>query len=81
MRSSHKLGISAAVILGTLTLSGCVYQPPHFDPIPDMHGVDPVKYNEDLAECYKRPWGIYVGNPVARCMKKKGYKFLVDFDL
>lgn len=47
-------------------------------PVADIEGVDQVKYNRDLAACYEeKRWATEMGNPIANCMKAKGYKILV----
>ena len=40
-------------------------------PIVDMQGVDPVKYNQDLADCHTiaSKTAFAFGNPVTDCMK------------
>ncbi len=59
-----------------LLLAGCGDPIP--SPIVDMHGVDPAKYNQDLAECHQiaSNTAFAFGNPVTDCMKGRGYKIL-----
>jgi len=65
-------------LLATLLLSGCVYTPPR-DPIVDMTNVtDLKKFIADSQECRNAP--LSWGNPVSRCMKKKGYKITTSYD-
>lgn len=47
-------------------------------PVVDMKGVDPVRYNRDLAACedYVARQFISAGNGVSRCLSEKGYKIL-----
>jgi hypothetical protein len=48
------------------------------DPIVDMQGVDPVKYQQDLAYCREeRKWTLTLGNYMDECLATKGYKILV----
>jgi hypothetical protein len=65
-----------ALVAVALVLVGCGTGP--MNPIVDMQNVDPVKYNRDLAECNHAP-GV-IGNPISRCMRKKGYKILESYD-
>ena len=47
------------------------------DPIVDMQGVDPVKYQQDLAYCREeRKWTLTFGNYMDECLATKGYKIL-----
>lgn len=47
------------------------------DPIVDMQGVDPVKYEQDLAYCREeRKWTLTFGNYMDECLATKGYKIL-----
>ena len=46
-------------------------------PIVDMQGKDPVKTNRDLAACQASTSGTFAwGNPIATCMKAKGYTLM-----
>lgn len=46
-------------------------------PIVDMQGKDPVKTNQDLAYCQSSTANTFaIGNPIANCMKAKGYTLL-----
>jgi len=48
------------------------------DPIVDMQGVDPVKYQQDLAYCREeRKWTLTLGNYMDECLATKGYKILL----
>jgi hypothetical protein len=58
-------------------LSGC--GGPVQPPIIDMTGVDPIKHNRDVAECYRTMPAFAFGNPVTKCMQAKGYKILVGY--
>lgn len=65
------------VLLAVLGLasSGCGETP---RPLVDMEGVDPIKHNRDLADCYDRVAAQFIssGNAVGNCMASKGYKVL-----
>jgi hypothetical protein len=63
-------------VIAIVSLAGCSTVSP---PIVDMQGVDPVRYNRDLAECTDRinSAPISFGNGVSRCMEDKGYRILV----
>jgi hypothetical protein len=44
-------------------------------PIIDQAGKDPVQLNRDLAACQRETADTFSwGNPIANCMKKKGYR-------
>jgi hypothetical protein len=45
-----------------------------------MHGVDPVKLNEDVAYCGQHARDVF-NNPYAACLKAKGYKLLESYSL
>jgi hypothetical protein len=58
-----------------LLLAGCADRPG--DPIVDMQGVDPAKYQQDLADCREeRKWTLTLGNYMDECLETKGYKIL-----
>ena len=58
-----------------LLLAGCAGR--SRDPIVDMQGVDPVKYQQDLAYCREaRKWTLTLGNYMDECLATKGYKIL-----
>ena len=58
-----------------LLLAGCAGR--RGDPIVDMQGVDPVKYQQDLAYCREeRKWTLTLGNYMDECLATKGYKIL-----
>jgi hypothetical protein len=64
-------------ILAMLMLSNCGGGYDRLDPpTVDMRNVDPVKYNNDLADCtdLKRN-STFVGNAqlISRCMTERGY--------
>ena len=47
------------------------------DPIVDMQGVDPAKFQQDLAYCHEeRKWTLTLGNYMDECLATKGYKIL-----
>jgi outer membrane lipoprotein SlyB len=46
-------------------LAGCAGQTPANDPIVDMKGVDPARYETDLAECRQYASQVDVGRDVA----------------
>ncbi len=60
-----------------LVLAGCGSATPN--PVVDMQGVDPVKYNRDLADCVNNQPFLALGNPVSTCMRARGYKILVNY--
>ena len=61
---------------GLLILLGACADRPR-DPIVDMQGVDPVKYEQDLAYCREeRKWTLTFGNYMDECLATKGYKIL-----
>ncbi|MEK7994570.1 MAG: hypothetical protein AAB403_12270 [Planctomycetota bacterium] len=46
-------------------------------PIVDLRGKDPVKVNQDMADCQVSHGNTFaVGNPIANCMKGKGYTLM-----
>jgi hypothetical protein len=56
-------------------LAGCAGRPR--EPVVDMQGVDPVKYQQDLADCQaERKWTLTFGNDMDECLEAKGYKIL-----
>jgi hypothetical protein len=58
-----------------ILLAACADRPR--DPIVDMQGVDPVKYEQDLAYCREeRKWTLTFGNYMDECLATKGYKIL-----
>lgn len=59
-----------------LGLAGCGETP---RPLVDMEGVDPVKHNRDLADCYNSVGKQFFswGTDTADCMKSKGYRVLI----
>jgi hypothetical protein len=53
-------------------LVGACGPPPN--PVVDMQGKDPVKVNRDLAACQMETADVFAwGNPMAKCMRAKGY--------
>jgi hypothetical protein len=60
-----------------MLLAGCVGPPS--PPVVDMNGVDPAKYQQDLADCRAaKKWTLTFGNDVDECLQAKGYKILVE---
>lgn len=47
---THPIRHSAVVLIGLLSLAACA-TPQTYQPIVDTKGVDPYRYNQDLAEC------------------------------
>jgi hypothetical protein len=46
-------------------------------PIVDMQGKDPVQTNRDMAYCQSSTANSFAwGNPIATCMKGKGYTLM-----
>lgn len=64
------------MLLAILGLAACGETP---RPLIDMEGVDPVKQNRDLADCYKKVGAQFFswGTDVADCMTSRGYKVLI----
>jgi hypothetical protein len=58
-----------AIGLAALALAGCAVPLP----IVDMQGKDPVQTNRDMAWCQANQPAFAWGNPIATCMKAKGY--------
>ena len=59
-----------------VVMSGCAITPA---PIIDMEGVDLVKHNRDLADCYRNVPTVGAGNPISKCMAAKNYRILYGF--
>lgn len=77
-----RLSVKLALALAPLSLTACGGPSNHI-PIVDMTGVDPGRHSQDLAACdHERSTGqngfIEIGNPIANCMRRKGYKVLVN---
>jgi hypothetical protein len=62
------------VLLATLVAPGCE----HIHPVPiiDLQGVDQVKYNRDLADCYKEQGVFVTDQMLPKCVERKGYKVI-----
>jgi hypothetical protein len=62
------------VLLATLGLGACV---------PDVVSLEAVptpRFSRDLAQCNAEAGDrLTLGNPVKRCMKAKGYRFLKEY--
>jgi len=62
------------VLLAAMGLGGCV---------PDVVSLEAVptpRFSRDLAQCNAEAGdGLTLGNPVKRCMKAKGYRFLREY--
>jgi hypothetical protein len=56
---------------------GCAPVPAQ-EPIIDKTGVDEGKYSRDLANCFMTMPVFALGNPLATCMREKGYMVLVS---
>lgn len=70
---SARCAIALAIIMGLAACGG-----PDPGPVVDMEGVDQVKYNRDLADCYnEKRFATEWGSPITNCMRAKGYKILV----
>jgi hypothetical protein len=63
------------VVMCGLSLQGCGETP---RPLVDMEGVDLVKHNRDLADCYDKIGKQFFswGTDVSDCMSSKGYRVL-----
>lgn len=59
-------------------LAGCATNSALEPPIVDQRGVDPIKFQNDQAECIERGKGfVTVGAPITACMRERGYNILV----
>jgi hypothetical protein len=62
------------VLLAAMGLGACV---------PDVVSLEAVptpRFSRDLAQCNAEAGnGLTLGNPVKRCMKAKGYRFLKEY--
>lgn len=71
-----RLLTNGVLVGGLCLLAGCAGR--RGDPIVDMQGVDPAKYQQDLADCREeRKWTLTFGNYMDECLTTKGYKILV----
>ena len=59
-------------VVALLALPGCAIPLP----IVDMQGKDPVQTNRDMAWCQANHPAFAMGNPIATCMKGKGYTLM-----
>ena len=65
--------IRSLALAALLLFAGCSSP----DPLIDRMGVSDAKYNKDLADCRGGSGWFSFRNPVADCMKGKGYKVLM----
>jgi hypothetical protein len=62
------------VLLAAMGLGACV---PY---VVSLEAVPTPRFSRDLAQCNAEAGdGLTLGNPVKRCMKAKGYRFLKEY--
>lgn len=66
--------IRLLILAGLALLAGCGGSR---EPLIDRMGVSDAKYNSDIADCRGGGGWFSFSNPVADCMKGKGYKVLM----